>query len=233
MKVLAFSDVHGNVPALRALLEGGAVGQCDASVFCGDVMGYFAAAEEAIGLLKGIPGLVAVKGNHDAYYLDAAGDVEARERLSERFGCSYRVGLSDFAACYLRELPECRQFTLGGRSFYVCHGSPEDPLDGRVYPDTEIREASLYSGYDVVFCGHTHYRMERMVSGCLVVNPGSLGQPRDGGGFSYCVYETDTGEVRHFNVNPRPSTVEELLGREPDEGVSSYLRGCLPWSGKC
>ena len=72
-----------------------------------------------------------------------------------------------------------------------------------MYPDTAIVNEKKYNDYDIVILGHTHCRMKRNVGDTLVINPGSVGQPRDGLGFSYAEIDTESMDVkfRTFNVD--------------------------------
>ena len=76
------------------------------------------------------------------------------------------------------------------KRIFITHGALENYLEGRIYPDTSINE-SLYQQYDIIILGHTHYRMFRKVGKTILLNPGSLGQPRDCKGFSYCILDIE------------------------------------------
>jgi diadenosine tetraphosphatase ApaH/serine/threonine PP2A family protein phosphatase len=82
---------------------------------------------------------------------------------------------------FLSNLPTHLRLDIKQR-VYVVHGSPRDPLKGFISRDQPNRElAGIIEGVgaDVVVFGHTHVPMKRMVMGKLIVNPGSVGQPRD------------------------------------------------------
>ena len=111
-----------------------------------------------------------------------------------------------------------------GKKLFIMHGSPQDPLEGRIYPDT-----ALTGGESAVYImGHTHYRMLRRGERGLWINPGSLGQPRDGYGFSYCKVNTADMKVsfHSFEIgldgllqrvrreDPNKKYLEEILHRK-------------------
>lgn len=229
MRVLAFSDVHGNAPAVRALLNTSDAAEADLLVCCGDFMGYFKAVDESISLLVGDRRLVAVAGNHDIQYLFSTGDGVRLGELSERYGSVYTDGLSAESRRFLAELPLLRTVEADGCPIFVCHGSPSDPLCGRVYPDSDLDGMGICPGDGVTFLGHTHYRMNRSFGSGSVVNPGSLGQPRDGGGFSYCVFDTRSRETVFKEVRPDWDAILALLDSETVARVAGYLKGRLPW----
>lgn len=197
MKYVIFSDIHGNADALRKLLEKETQDSGTGFIFCGDVCGYYYEARECIDLLKSIQGLIAVRGNHDQYYIDAFDDPEITEKLAQKYGSSYREKNEDIRE-YLLSLPLVRIIERDGRIMRIQHGLPADPLEGRLYPDTPLPEAEKGTVYIV---GHTHYQMYRDYSESLWVNPGSLGQPRDGKGFSYCRLDTEIMNFQFCSVD--------------------------------
>jgi putative phosphoesterase len=82
---------------------------------------------------------------------------------------------------YLLQLPLTQRVTLGGRRFLLVHGTPRDPLDEYLLADPlrcapQVRDAKA----DIVCVGHTHQQFNTVAGGVVVLNPGSVGQPRDG-----------------------------------------------------
>ena len=224
MRILVFSDVHGNLPALEAMLSTDPVDDFDAAIYCGDSIGYFPDGEAVIERLRAIPGLLAVKGNHDQYLLKTlSGEMDAGS-LADLYGAAYVSHYRKGAIEYLRSLVERIEVVLDGLSIIVVHGTPIDPLEGRLYPDAPLGDALDLEGYDMVICGHTHYPMQRDARGTIWLNPGSLGQPRDGGGFSYCVIDTDDREVTFKKAEVDTSKIAAMLEREPNEHIVEYLR---------
>lgn len=94
-----------------------------------------------------------------------------------------------------------------------------------MYPDTDVNE-SLYHPYDFVILGHTHYQMYRKPDRTVLLNPGSLGQPRDGKGYSYCVLDTETGKCRFQIVDAdQTALVGELVEAMENSKLVQYLKG--------
>ena len=199
MKTIVFSDIHGNIQALEAMLK-----QADACgvkrfIFCGDIMGYFLHQEEVIKHFRQLPELYAVAGNHDFYYLHTTSGSRERIILTEKYGRSYEKQLCAADLEYLRHLPQSVEIELDGMKVLVIHGSMECYREGRIYPDTAV-DPILYGSYDLVISGHTHYRMCRMAGNTILLNPGSLGQPRDGRGFGYCLIDVENEMLSFQNV---------------------------------
>lgn len=203
MKLIVFSDIHGNILALDAFLEKIKETVYDYLVFCGDIFGYYYGQNEIIERLSRLDQLIWLKGNHDEYFLRLYyGESEEAEYI-EKYGHSYENLRERFQkekaeriACLKPEhIMEC-----GGRRIGIFHGTPEDSLEGRLYPDRPILNPDGYCRYDIVILGHTHCRMLREERNTLVINSGSLGQPRDGNGFGYAVLDTKSLQAEFYEV---------------------------------
>ena len=205
-----FSDVHGNVDALRKMID--VEGEEGNYLFCGDLAGYYYDALECMYELKRIHLVAAVRGNHDQYYIDAFSNCERTNELCIKYGNSYKYKSKELFE-YMLELPVTVEMNANNKIAIIQHGSLSNRLEGRWYPDTEI-EIPKASEAIFVVCGHTHYRMHRIINGLQIINPGSLGQPRDGMGFSYCILETDSMEVEFRNVSIDLNYLERRIKRE-------------------
>ncbi len=164
----------------------------------------------------------------NALYLDAMSDSALRQTAVSKYGSSYKSPNCETAE-YIRALPEVMHLQVGRFSVMLLHGSPIDPLYDRIYPDTPLEFLPL--AYDFLFTGHTHYQMERThPNACRIVNPGSLGQPRDGRGFSYCMVDFTTGEVERRRVEPDLTALyAQIAERDPQ---MPYLRDVLKRNGR-
>jgi putative phosphoesterase len=97
----------------------------------------------------------------------------------------------------LRELPETAEIALDGVTFLLCHGSPWDTNE-YIYPDADetTLRACASQGADFVLLGHTHYPLMYTYKGKVVLNPGSVGQPRDIGNMaSWAIIDTANRSV--------------------------------------
>jgi putative phosphoesterase len=189
MRIAIFSDLHANADALAAL-----DGSYDELWFLGDMVGYGPDVSEAIAFVSRHCSLV-VRGNHDnaAVTPDPIGCSPVNEPLALATRDYTRSMLDRGEAAYLRSLPLSARVERGGVRFYLTHGSPRDPLYEYVRPSiTDEVLSRMVQGLDtdVVLLGHTHLAMQRRIGETLIVNPGSLGQPRDGDWrASYAVWE--------------------------------------------
>jgi len=177
MRILLLSDIHANWPALQAVVQE----PHDLCLFLGDLVDYGLEPSPCIDWVRRNCAY-AVRGNHDH---GAAHDVPVSGRSGFKFLTSVtrpltRERLSHDELRYLGRLPVSRMVTIEQTRFLLVHASPRDPLDEYSPPDPEFWTRRLAQvDTDVVCVGHTHHPYVLEADGKLVINPGSVGQPRD------------------------------------------------------
>jgi putative phosphoesterase len=191
MKLGLVSDIHGNKVALDAVLAD--MPRVDGLVCAGDVVGYNPWHGECVDAVRerDIP---TVSGNHDREVV-ADGGFGFNSMAGAGVGHA-RETLTDSQLEWLSTLPDRRR-TADGR-VRIAHGHPEYP-DRYTYP----REFSpeLLDDEDVLVLGHTHVQGHEQFDEGVVVNPGSVGQPRDGDPrAAYAVLDLDTLSVTEHRV---------------------------------
>ena len=201
MKHIIFSDIHGNVEALQKMLEDTAIYAPHEKkyYFCGDVMGYFYQVSESIDLLKKIDGLISIRGNHDQMFLEMQEGKKEPEKLQLKYGKSYLSTLTQTQLEYLKSMRIGYHTMIKGKRFAFFHGTPDDYFNGRYYPDNNTPLKGI-DNYDIVILANTHYRLLKTQANKLIINPGSLGLPRDGKGFSYLIYDDCIGEFEYKTI---------------------------------
>lgn len=215
MRVGLLSDIHSNLPALETVLEH--MPEVDTLVCAGDVVGYYTWPAECVEVLRdrSVP---TVMGNHDRA---VAGDTAFRFHGSARAGLEYaRDELTSQDLTWLQSLPDDRVL-FDGRLRLV-HGHPRDP-DRYTYPE-EVTDDILVDE-PVLVLGHTHVQFAKTVSDGLVINPGSVGQPRDGDpSAAYAVVELDTLEVTQYRVKyPIDKTADAVAEAGLPSGLADRL----------
>ena len=201
MRIAVFSDVHGNRYALDTFLEQ-VMPKVDCAVFCGDAVGYYYHANEVLTKLREDRRIFCLIGNHDRMLSGVIEGTQDRQTLVSRYGNAYSASLSVLDPVNyicLKLWGSFFEFEIDGVKVACAHGSLEDSLDGRIYPDTRINQ-KVYKQYDYVFLGHTHHRMMQIVGQTFIVNPGSLGQPRDDHGSSYLILDTTEKEISFYSL---------------------------------
>lgn len=184
MRIGVFSDLHGNVPALTAALDA-LQGEVDEIWCAGDIVLEYRFSNETVALLR-TNGVTAIQGNHDMVLLSDAG-VTARTRDE----------VDQAEVGWLASLPLRHEAVVDGHKVLMVHGSPWEPYGDYVRAgNPKWRDADQLDA-DIVIVGHTHEPMVERIGSTLVVNPGSLGEPRtrDDRRGSYAVIDTTTGEA--------------------------------------
>ncbi|MDR0292300.1 MAG: metallophosphatase family protein [Elusimicrobium sp.] len=197
MRYGVFSDAHANLEALRAVLAKLEHEKVQGYIFCGDMIGYGPQPDECVGVIKKLPNLAAVMGNHDS----ALNDTSLLNFFSPDSLPPLRVANEELSKENFRFVSSLPQTYTGGH-FHVVHGSFLDPI--KEYWITKQQYKANYDLWkgDVCFVGHTHIpfimhskdnqeiridlftREEAEIqldkNARYVINPGSVGQPRDG-----------------------------------------------------
>lgn len=177
MKIGIISDIHGNLPSLKAVLHAFEERNVDTIVCLGDMIGYFHQSLEVLELVMD-SNIITILGNHEAYLL---GILECSEERWVAYNLDYVKRRIDLQTLYwLKRLPRDFSMTFDGLNIAFFHGSPWSPLEEYVYPDCTSLSRFSQVPYDYVFLGHTHYQMIKSLGSTTIVNPGSCGLPRDG-----------------------------------------------------
>lgn len=203
MRLVIFSDLHGNSLALDAFLKKIEKISYDRLIFCGDIFGYYYNQKTIIRTLSAIDGLIWLKGNHDAYFQRLYEGKEDAAFYIRQYGHSYENIRNRFDRKEAAEIGKKQSkciLNAEGLKIGVFHGTPKDSLEGRLYPDKPLQNPEEYQKYDIVILGHTHCRMERFEGNTWIVNSGSLGQPRDGNGYGFAVMDTALRQVEFQTV---------------------------------
>ena len=198
MKILVISDLHANLAALEAVAKE----RFDRLICLGDLVGYGPAPNEVIRFVRK-HAFVAIRGNHDnALALDVDCQCSpANKALAEATLAHHRTILGRENLDWLRTLPTSAEFKLGDYRFAAFHAKPHDHLYGYEItpglPDEELRGEIEGVKADFILLGHTHLPMVRGIGSRVVVNPGSVGQPRDGNPeASYAIIEDGIVELK-------------------------------------
>ncbi|MDR3475526.1 MAG: metallophosphoesterase family protein [Devosia sp.] len=226
MRLLIVSDVHANGGALDAIRE-----TADAVVVLGDIVDYGPDPHAAIDWARH-HATFAVRGNHDHAVLtgERTGAGPAWADLAEESAAWTRSVLESADLAYLKSLPTSLTFSFGGARFAAFHAAPSDPLYRYLPPETaeaDWRAEVERVDADWLLLGHTHRPLLRKVGPTVVLNPGSVGQPRAGAPFATCAIWED-GDV--FLVQRRyavETVVDRLAATSLAEGAHARLARIL------
>ena len=209
MRILILADIHANWPALQAIQE-----PYDACFFIGDLVDYGLEPSPCIAWVKE-HATHSVRGNHDhgaAQFVHVSGKNGFKYLTSVTRPLTLERLSSDDRR-FLGALPVTRTVTVADTRFLLVHATPRDPLDEYAVADADFWARRLQNvDANVVCVGHTHHPYVLEVGDKLVINAGSVGQPRDGDPrASYAVIEDHRVELKRaeYDVDAAVRTIQE------------------------
>ena len=172
-RVAVLSDVHGNAPALEAVLAEVERAEADLIVFGGDLT-WGPLPEETFELVRGL-GARFVRGNADRAVLENVSETEREQWMQAHHTDEMRELLASFEEQVVVEVDG-----LGAVRF--CHGSPrtDEECVTPETPEERVREFSAGVEEHVIVTAHVHIQFDREVAGIRSVNAGSVGLPYEG-----------------------------------------------------
>ena len=226
LKTLILSDIHGNLPALEAILGGER--PFDSCLFLGDVVDYGPFPKECIHFLMDEMD-VGVMGNHDnaiAYEVDCGcrGDFK---RFSEETRAWHKTLLDKRDLHFLRSLTPLANTHIQGESFLLAHATPSGDMF-RYLEEDDVDSEMQHIAVQFVLLGHTHIQFKRRVGDTLVINPGSVGLARDGRQACYAVLRDGKIDLHRieYDVERTVTTLEASpISAASKEGLAALLRG--------
>jgi protein phosphatase len=227
MKLLIVSDIHANLEALQAVLAE----PHDELWVLGDLVNYGPNPAEVVDLVRRHASLV-VQGNHD-YAIGAGADPRCSAAFREMARAMQNYTeplLRADQRVFLRSLPRTAERASDGCRFFLCHATPAEPLF-TYCPAEPARWAPEIAGLqaDIVLAGHTHLPFTMNLGERRIVNPGSVGQPKNGAPEArYAVWEDG-----HLSLQSRPypmeDTVRKILSLPVPMEIRSRLAAVLRW----
>jgi len=223
MRFAIFSDLHGNLEAITAVLEDAQAHECTHHVCLGDVVGYNANPHECVEIVQQLDCPV-VKGNHDEQASLSTSSRDFNELAEQAINWT-RKHLTEADRQWLGDLRLTRQV----RDFTIVHATLDTPAEwGYVVNNLDAVASFTYQHTPVCFYGHTHVAaafirdggVKRIKEAELPIDPGqkyfinvgSVGQPRDGDPrAAYCIYHTDREIVEQRRVKYDVATAQRKI----------------------
>ncbi|AKB24079.1 hypothetical protein MSMTP_0610 [Methanosarcina sp. MTP4] len=232
MKLLLIADIHANYEALQTVLKV----PHDRVICLGDIVDYGPDPGKCIDLLRKeeIP---TIRGNHDnavAFKMDCQCGYKYKHLSIATREYTWEV-LDESQMEYLQKLPLVLKEEIDGKKLFLTHASPRSMFE-YIKPDTpdeEIRkmieEAAEPVDADILIIGHSHTPLNRRLGDLTIINPGSVGQPRDGDTRAGCaVFDTETGELEllrlEYDIEAVCAKIEERMPNA-DELTAILRRG--------
>lgn len=229
MKIALIADIHSNMEAFEAVLKH-IDNQRIKNIICiGDIVGYGANPNECCDIIKQrkIPTCM---GNHDINAVTLKEITRFNDYAQAALQWTNKQ-LTEANKKFLQKLPKILNIKLANKTILAVHGSLNDPLFEYIYPttsDTVIKDLLTRSKSNILIMGHTHMPFIKRYEFKLVLNPGSVGQPRDNiPEASYISFdlETSTAVINRIKYNTNKTSSKILTAKLPNFLAERLFRG--------
>lgn len=241
MRILIISDIHANLTALQTVLQ--TTGEFDATWCLGDLIGYGPDPNECIEVVRNLPNLTCILGNHDAAALNIIDtksfNMEARTSIEWT-----RSQLSKESTIFLESLPQKVEI----QDVTLTHGSPRYPIWEYLLDTQTATQNFKFFNTPYCFVGHSHLPVAFSLNKILpyaqlrvpnpdekiilkprmILNPGSVGQPRDHNPqAAFAIYDTETQEWQYHRTPYDIKSVQLRMKRVnlPDRHIARLSAG--------
>ena len=218
MKTLLLSDIHGNFPALEAIINAFAGISFTAICNCGDSIVYAPFPNETLHWLQS-HNVHSILGNTDRKVKKLLKGKSYKKPRKQEKRIMYSLTakqMDDQARSYLFSLKKSFTFSIGEQSICLFHGSPEHPNEF-LFPDTPTERFTKLADTcpcSIIITGHSHTPYHKLIGTTHFINPGSVGRMFDSNPAASCAVlsiQDKTIKVNHYRVNwPIEQTVQAL-----------------------
>lgn len=214
---MLISDVHANFPALKAVFKDLShyFGPVDYILCAGDLVGVGPFPNEVCNSLKRLKNFISVKGECDQAAID--GKFKGIEpAIAESIRWTTK-NLTEENMNFLSSLEDYAALKISGFRIFLVHGSPDNHLNGvirGVEPSETLKKYLEETEADMIVCGQTHVPFIKEINGKYIINPGSVGEPRDGNpAASYVFVDIDNMEINFRRVSYNVEEITQMAKR--------------------
>ena len=233
MRIAIFSDIHGNLQALDAVLTDIAAQKPDAIYCLGDLVGYGASPNEVTARIRQ-EGFPTIMGNYDdgvGFDRDDCGCAyreESEQLLGDRSLAWTKAQVTAENKAFLKSLEKDIRFDADAKRILLVHGSPRK-MNEYLFEDralSSFERLAATSDADVIVFGHTHKPYVKEVGGVLFVNDGSVGKPKDGDWRAcYVILENGAATFRRVEYDVRTAAAAIRATELPHEFAEDIETG--------
>lgn len=238
MKYLILSDIHGNLEALQAVMQEASAVEINKYICLGDLVGYGASPNDVVDCIREMKPMAVIRGNHDRVSAGLS-DGSDFNYAARKAAFWTREELSSESKAYIADLPQGPVEV--NDLFDIFHGSPQDE-DEYILQWPQALPVLQRLDRQIAFFGHTHvpivwllngdelsgeipsddsYKYSLVEGGKYLINPGSVGQPRDGNPrASAAIFDADDMEIQFFRVEYKVKAAQKKIRKT---GLDSYL----------
>lgn len=242
MHYLIFTDIHGNLEAFLALLKFTKRRKIDHYLFLGDLVGYGASPNEIIQKIRSLKPISMIRGNHDK----AVAGLESIETFNPIAASAIQWTKRNVLKKNKIFLSRLKKGPLIVHNHItLCHGAPFDE-DHYIFGEFDAAEAFFHIKTPICFFGHTHFpfvyrKKDNIVEGTFLtgnsnevkiekdiqylINPGSVGQPRDRNPRAACaIYDSKAKKVNFFRLEyDIKKAQKKILGKNLPPALAKRL----------
>lgn len=217
-KIVLISDIHSNLEAFESVLKEIKKAKIK-NIFClGDVIGYAANPNECIDLIRKNK-IKSIIGNHDYEAINLQ-NIEWFNPIARDAILWTHKQLTDANKKFLKNLPTYLEF----ENVFLVHGSPREHLYEYIFPDIDefdLREFFAIAKKDIIVVGHSHIQFIKKFQNKLIINPGSVGQPRDlNNKAAFCFFDTKSLKV---NLKRIEYNIDKTANKILKAGLPKFL----------
>lgn len=220
-KIAFISDIHGNYPALKSVLQDIDTLDVDKIYCLGDLVGYYSQINEVINTIRS-RGIECILGNHDYAMIHNRGVIErsvtCTNVLTQQLGYITSENLN-----FIRSLNTSMLIQAGDYAIFSVHGGLNDYVDEYLPLLSENYFKALDKNITHVITGHNHLPMVERYGHILYANSGSVGQPRDFNPMAcYVIFEDGMFTIHRVSYN-----VDETIQQMKIDGFPDYIADVL------
>lgn len=217
MIIAIISDIHANLVALNAVLEDIDTLGAERIYCAGDIVGYYPFPNETISVFKE-RGILSILGNHDRAVIHF--NTVGMNRLAAEAARWTSENIIAENVDYLKSLRSRAKLKVDGQAIAIYHGSPRDD-DEYLYEIDTGPELIEMCECRIMIVGHTHIPFVKRFQDGMLINPGSVGQPRDGDRrASYAILDTEHEEV---TISRKSYDIESVHRGVLEAGLPRFL----------
>jgi putative phosphoesterase len=241
LKIAIFSDIHGNLEALNTVVSDiKSIADLDLIVCLGDIVGYYPHPEECIEIVQKTCDII-IQGNHDASVVSRNFEKELKKFTNiAAISLSWtrdKLLKSNNADNYnfLKKLPKKKEKPIGNKKVLFVHGTPDKTWEYFLYPywlsapleEQKNRLDEWLEKWELIAMGHSHWAFQYENNKRMVINPGSVGQPRDDNPkSSYALVEVTKTRIKAENIRIEydiEKTCEAVLEAKLDKSLCDRI----------
>lgn len=224
-KIAFISDIHGNYPALKSVLQDIDTLDVDKIYCLGDLVGYYSQINEVINTIRS-RGIECILGNHDYAMIHNRGVIErsvtCTNVLTQQLGYIASENLD-----FLSSLNTSITIKAGDYKIFAVHGGLENYVDEYLSDLSESYFEVLDKSITHVITGHNHLPIVERYGNILYANSGSVGQPRDYNPMAgFVIFEDGIFTIRRVTYNVDETVQQMKIDGFPDYIAEVLHKGC-------